>query len=143
MTALRVPFEPRTVLQAIEPTPATLQTRLAAAYAAKLGARVRRQGFRTPDRVFGLAWSGAMLAPRIEGLLARLPDGLTEIYTHPATSNAFAGAVPGYRYAEELSALLSPGVRAAATRSGARLTGYADAAATAVSAANSRSAGTS
>jgi predicted glycoside hydrolase/deacetylase ChbG (UPF0249 family) len=79
--------------------------------------------------VFGLAWSGAMTERRVAALLAQLPSGLTEIYTHPATSNAFAGAVPGYRYADELSALMSPEVKAAIANNGIQLTSYSDIAA--------------
>ena len=56
------------------------------------GQRVRRHGLTAPDRVFGLAWSGAMTEPRLAGLLRQLPDGLTEIYSHPATRAGFAGA---------------------------------------------------
>jgi len=58
--------------------------------------------------VFGLAWSGAMTAPRVEGLLRVLPAGLSELYTHPGTSGGFAGHAHGYRYADELAALTSP-----------------------------------
>jgi len=60
------------------------------------------------------------------GLLRHLPDGLTEIYAHPATASGFAGEAHGYRYADELSALLSPACREALAASGARLGGYAD-----------------
>ena len=49
----------------------------------------------------------------LAGLQPRLPAGTTEIYLHPATSGGFPGAAPGYRYAEELAALLDPRVRAA------------------------------
>src|SRR4029077_20317819 len=94
--------------------------------AAHLRRRVRRSGLQAPDRVFGLAWSGAMTERRVAALLPHLPGGLTEIYTHPATSNAFAGAVPGYRYVDELSALVSPAVKAAIANNGIRLTSYSD-----------------
>jgi hypothetical protein len=44
----------------------------------------RRSGDRiaAPDQVFGLAWSGAM-TDRLAGLIL-LPEGLSEIYMHPA-----------------------------------------------------------
>ncbi len=57
----------------------------------------------TPDGVLGLAWSGAMTPARVEGLLRHLPDGLTELYLHPATAGGFPGEAPGYAYAEELA----------------------------------------
>ena len=60
--------------------------------------RFRRAGIAAPDQVFGLAWSGAMTAPRLKGLLENLPEGLTEIYMHPATG-PYPGSAPGYQYA--------------------------------------------
>jgi hypothetical protein len=88
--------------------------------------RARRAGLATPDAVFGLAWSGAMTAERVVGLIRHCPDGLTEIYVHPATGDSFAGRAPGYRYADELAALTSSVAREAVRASGARLGGYAD-----------------
>jgi hypothetical protein len=78
----------------------------------------------TPDAVFGLAWSGAMTTSRLLGLLRHLPEGRSEIYLHPATTNEFTGHAPGYHYAEELAALTAPDVIAAAR--GLQLGGYAD-----------------
>ena len=60
------------------------------------------------------AWSGAMTPARVAGLLAHLPDGLTELYTHPATGGGFAGEAPGYAYAAERDALIAPATLAAA-----------------------------
>jgi hopanoid biosynthesis associated protein HpnK len=125
MKALRVPQEPESVLSRIEPRAASLQSLMTEWWAKRLRARVRGAHVLTADRVFGLAWSGAMTEARVAGLLAQLPDGVTEIYTHPATAKAFAGAAPGYRYDDELAALISPRVVAAA-KSGATLMGYSD-----------------
>lgn len=55
---------------------------------------------------------------RVLQILDRLPDGLTEIFFHPAT-RAFAGADPGterFQWSGELAALTSPRVRAAIAR---------------------------
>jgi hypothetical protein len=95
--------------------------------AAALRRRVRAAGLTAPDAVFGLAWSGAMNKTRLAALLERLPAGLVEIYLHPATTGAFAGAAPGYRYAEEFAALCDADCIAAADRSGYPRGGYADA----------------
>ncbi len=62
----------------------------------------------------------------LAGLLDRLPEGVTEIYTHPALDGDYPGAAPGYRYRDELDALLSRRVIDAARRSGALLGGYGD-----------------
>ena len=67
-----------------------------------------------------------MTEMRVAGLLAHLPDGLTEIYLHPATSNSFLGATPGYCYMDELAALVAPRIISAATGAGIRLIGYSD-----------------
>jgi hopanoid biosynthesis associated protein HpnK len=123
---VRAPCEPVGVLAAAEARPRGLEARLVAPLAAILAARLRRAGIRTPDQVFGLAWSGSMTRNRLLGLLAHLPDGLSEIYMHPGTSGRFRGAAAGYHYAEELAALTAPEVAAAAAKSGARLGGFAD-----------------
>ncbi len=126
MNALRVPFEPRALLCAVEPTPRSTVTRLAAPWAALMRGRARAAGLVMADRVFGLAWSGAMTETRLAGLIAALSAGRTEIYTHPATSGGFQDSAAGYRYRQELSALLSPLCRDALHRSGAALGGYGD-----------------
>ncbi len=126
MTALRVPSEPVRVLRLIERQTSSRLSWVTSTCAALLKARVRRRRLLAPDRVFGLAWSGAMTEMRVAGLLAHLPDGLTEIYFHPATSNSFLGATPGYRYMDELAALVAPRIISAATGAGIRLIGYSD-----------------
>jgi len=126
MRAMRAPFEPARLLRALEPGHGRPAAELVAPWAALLRARLRRRGLVVPDRVFGLAWSGAMTAGRLAALLNHLPTGSTEIYLHPATANVFPGSAPGYRHAEELAALTSPAVEAAAKACGARLCGFAD-----------------
>jgi chitin disaccharide deacetylase len=124
--AIRVPVEPVHILARVEPNISRPRAMLTAPWAALLKAQARRHGLVVPDNVFGLTWSGAMIEPRLAGLLLHLPDGMTEIYAHPATSGAFEGAASNYRYADELAALTSPAVLAAARASGARLGGFAD-----------------
>jgi hypothetical protein len=80
----------------------------------------------TADAVFGLAWSGAMTKDRVAALLRRLPAGIVEIYLHPGTTDSFAGAAPGYRYAEEFAALCDADCVAAVRQSGYAVGGYAD-----------------
>jgi hopanoid biosynthesis associated protein HpnK len=124
--AIRVPVEPARILTRVEPNIGRRRAMLTAPWAALLKAQARRYGVAVSDNTFGLAWSGAMIEPRMAGLLRHLPDGMTEIYAHPATSGAFEGATPNYRYADELAALTAPAVLAAARASGARLGGFAD-----------------
>ena len=126
MTALRVPLEPIAALRAVEPTRRSLVTTVASPWAALMSARARGAGLVTADRVFGLAWSGAITEKRLAALIETLLPGRTEIYTHPATAGGFQGSAAGYLYPEELSALLSPLCRDALSRSGAALGGYGD-----------------
>ena len=129
MRAARAPVEPRSVIAAIEPDrpprrdPATLWAKL-------VRRRFTRAGIATPDQVFGLAWTGAMDTPRMRALIAALPDGVSEIYTHPAMDDDWAGHAPGYRYADELAALLD--ARDLVREQGVTLARFADLAGTEV-----------
>ena len=126
MRAVRIPAEPGDIIRAIEPGARSALPAITAPWTRLLGARMRRAGCRVPDQVFGLSWTGAMTAGRMAGLLDRLPEGTTEIYTHPALDGDYQGAAPGYRYRDELEALVDPAVLATARRSGATLGGYGD-----------------
>ena len=127
MRALRIPVEPWRIVAEIEPQTGRQVGRIVAPWASWLRRRVRRAGLTTADAVFGLAWSGAMTRTRLAALLGRLPPGLVEIYLHPAVTDVFAGAAPGYRYADEFAALCDPDCIAAVRRSGYALGGYSDA----------------
>jgi hopanoid biosynthesis associated protein HpnK len=126
MTALRVPEEPVRVLKLVEKQTSSRLSWVTSTCATLLKARVRRRRLFAADRVFGLAWSGGMTETRVAGLLAHLPDGVTEFYFHPATSNSFVGAAPGYRYADELAALVAPRIVSAARTGDIRLISYSN-----------------
>ena len=83
--------------------------------------RLRAARIAHNDYVFGMSGSGSMDEARLLEILARLPDGVTEIYLHPAVESgaAIAASMSGYRHTEELAALLSPRVRAAVAACGA------------------------
>lgn len=117
LAAMRAPREPLSVLRKIEPGAAGGEVERFCA--GRLHDRLWAAGIWSPDQVFGLCWSGAMNAQRLAGLLDNLPDGISEIYLHPATG-AYPGAAPGYRYTQEYAALLAPDVaaRACALRKG-------------------------
>lgn len=126
MRAIRVPRETRAVLRAAEPGAAPRAALDTAPWAALLAVRARAKGLLIPDRTLGLAWSGAMTPERVAGLLAHLPDGLTELYTHPATAGGFPGEAPGYAYAAERDALVSPQAREIVRRDGIATGGFSD-----------------
>lgn len=70
-------------------------------------------GLRYNDQVFGLVETGRLDEARLAGHVADLSDGVTEIYSHPASRSGITPAMAGYRHVEELEALLSPRVSAA------------------------------
>jgi hopanoid biosynthesis associated protein HpnK len=125
LKAARVPLEPAAILAQIEPRKSSAVAAITAPFARRLRRRFARAGITSPDNVFGLAWSGAMTASRLKGIVEHLPDGLTEVYLHPATGE-YPGSARGYRYGEEYAALLDSGVIAATQRPDIRLGGFCD-----------------
>jgi hopanoid biosynthesis associated protein HpnK len=126
LRAARFPVEPKGVLALVEPGGDCRPEPVVDLWSGFARARFRRAGILVPDQVFGLRWSGAMITPRLQGLLERLPGGLTEIYLHPATRGGFVGAAEGYRYEEELAALVAPEVVLAASQPDLARGGFAD-----------------
>ena len=114
LRAARVPSEPRGPLMAAEPGAKFGPAIVTGPWSGLVRKRFASVGLFTPDRVFGLRWSGAMTEGRLLGLLKNLPEGISEIYTHPATRDDFEDAAPGYRYADELAGLCAPEVVQAA-----------------------------
>ena len=123
LQGIRIPSEPRALLVQLEAALPRVDAMLRP-MSALLRRRALHAGLFTPDRVFGVAWSGAMTDGRLVGLLDALPDGCSEFYLHPATAGDFAGAAHGYAYAAELAALTSGAVREALDRSGAVLRSF-------------------
>ncbi len=126
MRALRVPSEPIALIRSIEPTKVTMAQTAVAFWSRFLRMRARRKGLIVPDQVFGLAWSGAMTGQRIREVLARLPQGISEIYTHPATAGGFAGQAAGYRYVDELLGLTASDTLELVKRRRLRLCSFSD-----------------
>jgi hypothetical protein len=121
----RVPLEPQAVLARIEPHRSSGIAALTAPFARGLKRRFRRAGIAAPDSVFGLAWSGAITPARLKGLIEHLPEGLSEIYLHPATGR-YAGSTPDYQYAGELAALTDPCLPALLAANAIRTGGFGD-----------------
>ncbi|WP_323990158.1 hopanoid biosynthesis-associated protein HpnK [Nguyenibacter sp. L1] len=114
LRAVRVPLEPPEPLIAAGTYSDSLGSAALRRWTGLLRHQARRAGLRTNDWCFGIAWSGHMTADRVAALAAHLPDGLSEIYFHPATAkNALLNRLmPTYDHQGELAALCSPGVRA-------------------------------
>jgi hopanoid biosynthesis associated protein HpnK len=126
LRASRAPIEPWSVLAAVEPASPPTKGDITEPWAKGVRGRYRKAGVAMADQVFGLRWSGAMTPDRVAGIIRHLPDGLSELYLHPATEGGFAGSAPGYRYAEEFAALVAPQVRDAVRDSGVMLGGFSD-----------------
>lgn len=126
MRAVRVPVEPTAILHRIDPAASCRRDWLAGPFARLLGIRLRRSGVTTPAQVFGLAWSGAMTQSRMAGVLRHLPDGLTEMYAHPATTERFGGAAGAGGHRVELEALTAAGLLELVRAAGVRTGGYSD-----------------
>jgi hopanoid biosynthesis associated protein HpnK len=127
MSAMRVPAEPVAILRAACPDE-PLRPPLYRPWVEHLRRRLRRAGLAAADQVFGIAWSGGMTEERVLRLLPHLPEGVSEIYFHPATPGRgrLATATPGYRHADELAALVSPNVARRIAELGIALKGYRD-----------------
>lgn len=87
---------------------------------------ILRQGLKTADHFVGFSVSGGMTEADLLAAIAAAPAGLTEIMVHPAEESAELDPLRAryewalsYRFAGELEALCSPGVRAALLRAAA------------------------
>jgi hopanoid biosynthesis associated protein HpnK len=118
LSAIRLPYEP--------PVPSWRASRkgLIGKVASALGlapwtwllkARLRSAGIKANDFIFGLHDTGAMNEATVLRLLAELPEGVTEMYFHPATRRCreIDRSMADYCHEEELAALTSAKVRAA------------------------------
>lgn len=75
--------------------------------------RLAAHSIRYPDQMFGLHQSGHVTEPYLLGVVAALPPGVTEIYSHASDVDAEAARwrPADYESAAELAALVSPRVR--------------------------------
>jgi hopanoid biosynthesis associated protein HpnK len=114
LRAVRVPAEPPDVMEACG-VRVSLGDRALYAWTDRLREQVARAGMQANDHVFGLAWSGHMTRDHLLALARHLPDGVSEIYLHPAARRdaALDALMPDYEHEAELAALLDPEVRAA------------------------------
>jgi len=75
--------------------------------------KLRRDGIDVNDVVFGMADSGRMTSDLVLSLLRQIPDGVTEMYFHPAIGRCpeIDRTMPDYRHEDEYQALTSAAVR--------------------------------
>jgi chitin disaccharide deacetylase len=114
LRAVRVPHEPAGPLRRAG-TETGLGAAALRAWTRLLRAQARRAGMAVNDHVFGLAWTGQMTSDRLLRLAPHLPDGVSELYFHPAAGRdaTLDALMPTYRHEAELAALCDPELRAA------------------------------
>jgi hopanoid biosynthesis associated protein HpnK len=125
LRSVRIPREPAAPLAPLAAKWPSIEAVLMAPFTGALRRRVISSGMHVPDQVFGLRWSGQMTRTRLLHLIPRLPEGLSEIYLHPATGG-FCGHAKGYHHESELAALIDPDVIAACRKAPLTMGGYAD-----------------
>jgi hopanoid biosynthesis associated protein HpnK len=132
LTAVRVPAEPATVARLTAASEGGFGARLGAAlleiWVGLLRRRLRRAGLAVNDWLIGLAGSGQMTEARVLRVVPQLPEGVSEIYFHPAVTRtpALARTMPDYRHDEEFAGLISPSLRREIDRFGIELIAYGD-----------------
>jgi hopanoid biosynthesis associated protein HpnK len=90
--------------------------------------RLAAHGMRYPDQMFGLHQSGHVTEPYLLGVIAALPPGVTEVYSHASRVDAESRRwrPAEYESEAELAALTSARVRAALDAGGVPLMSYRD-----------------
>jgi chitin disaccharide deacetylase len=115
--AIRVPFEPRHAgtLGAWRRLGRLVPGFIEARRATSLKRRLDAAGIRRNDWIFGLADSGVMVSERMLHHLERLPDGVSELYVHPAMQRP-ADYPAYYESRGEFEALIDPKIAGAIAR---------------------------
>ncbi len=90
--------------------------------------KFRRQGIRFNDFIFGLTETGGMRLELVRSLLNHLPDGVTELYFHPATSRCreLDRTMPDYLHEEEFRTLTDDSIREALAAQGVQRISFSD-----------------
>ena len=104
------PFGPSWRAGADKPVQRFFNWTFYAALTRRMRRKITAAGLALNDQVFGVSDTGAMTERRILSYLDHLPDGVTELYAHPAMR--MEGQPQTYGSAEEYHGLVSPVVRA-------------------------------
>jgi len=116
LKAIRVPYEPPWL--AWQASRKGLAGKLASSlvlgpWLSLLRWRIKRANLRSNEFIFGLHESGKMRLDVVLRILSQLPDGVTEMYFHPATRRCpeIDRTMPEYQHQAELDALTSAAVK--------------------------------
>jgi hopanoid biosynthesis associated protein HpnK len=86
--------------------------------------KMKQRGLKSTDWLFGLHQSGHLDQDYVLNVIDRLPDGITELYFHPA--DAIGDLAPARAARLEVEILTSPGIRHLIDRRGIRLITFSD-----------------
>jgi hopanoid biosynthesis associated protein HpnK len=111
LRSVRIPAEPPATLGQLGAS-AGIDDRALYAWTRLLRHQARAAGMIVNDHCFGIAWSGHMTRERVRRLLDHLPNGLSEIYFHPATERdpVLVRLMPDYEHEAEFATLLDRGL---------------------------------
>lgn len=128
---IRVPYEPPRASARAVPTQRVRRLLQGIGFGglrAVMRSRLARAHVAANDFVFGLNDTGAMREDTVLRLLENLPDGVSEMYFHPATRRCpeIDRTMADYDHEGELAALLSERVRARIGELGIRPASFAD-----------------
>lgn len=109
---VRIPAEPPAVLARCG-TQVGFGDRALYRWTALLRRQALAAGMQVNHACFGIAWSGHMTADRVRRLVPVLPDGLSEVYFHPAVAQdpLLHRLMPDYEHEAEFAALLDQSLR--------------------------------
>ena len=92
---------------------------------ARMRSRLRAAGIAANDFVLGLSDTGHMTRERVAALVRQLPDGVTEMYLHPATRR-WPGMPAWAQSEEELAALLDADIANYLREAGIEMTTFTE-----------------
>jgi len=92
---------------------------------ARMRSRLQAAGIAANDFVFGLSDTGHMTRERVAALMHQLPDGVTEMYFHPATRR-WPGMPSWAQSEEELAALMDADIASFLRESGISMTTFSE-----------------
>jgi hopanoid biosynthesis associated protein HpnK len=119
--AVRLPLEP----PAASGQPfAWLTGFMESRHARRLRDNLDTAGMAHNDWIFGLADTGAMTAERVRHYLEKIPDGVSELYFHPARARPAVWPAT-YRCDDEAAALIDPEAQAIIARRGIEIMPFA------------------
>ena len=129
--AIRLPYEPPWLASRASQTGLlgkTVSSLALAPWLSLMRYRLRRANIRSNDFIVGLHESGNMRLDLVLRILSRLPDGVTEMYFHPATRPCaeMDRTMPGYWHEAEFEALTSRAVKDCLVTSGIHQIAFGD-----------------